>query len=205
MEDCEVPFSSVHWQLNAGFWKGDFARRDFARWAEQSYNPGVRRLAQFWVDRMEDSGQVLRLYPLLGVAHSLLTGESESLLRCGGGWANYAVQTDGQIVPCPTMWGMRDHYLGHVETANPLRLRKVFVGKPCTECSILNVCGGRCLYANVTRRWTSEQYGLVCGTVRNLVEAVHDQIPRIRRLIDERRLGLKDFEYLKYNGCEIIP
>jgi len=205
VEDCEVPFSSVHWQLNAGFWKGDFARRDFARWAEQSYNPGVRRLAQFWVDRMEDSGQVLRLYPLLGVAHSLLTGESESLLRCGGGWANYAVQTDGQIVPCPTMWGMRDHYLGHVETANPLRLRKVFVGKPCTECSILNVCGGRCLYANVTRRWTSEQYGLVCGTVRNLVEAVHDQIPRIRRLIDERRLGLKDFEYLKYNGCEIIP
>jgi len=200
-----LPFSSVHWQLNAGFWKNDFHKRNFQQWTEENYNPGIRKLVEFWVSNMEKNGAVLRLYPILGVAHSLLFGEKASLLRCGGGWANYAVQTDGFIVPCPTMWGMKDYYLGHVCNANPLKLRKDFVGSPCAECNILGLCGGRCLYAAVTKRWTPEAYGLVCRTVNNLVEAVSEHIPRIWNLIDKGAVKLGDFEYMRYNGCEIIP
>ena len=84
LNNDEFSFSSVHWQLNAGFWKNDFARRNFKRWSRESYNPGIVKLAKFWVDQMEQKGVVLKLYPLLGVAQSLLTGEKESLLRCGG-------------------------------------------------------------------------------------------------------------------------
>jgi len=205
VNNVEFSFSSVHWQLNAGFWGDDFGRRDFQRWSTESYNPGIRRLAGFWVDVMEKSGVVLRLYPLLGIAQSLLSNEKESLLRCGGGWINYAIQTDGYIVPCPTMWGMKDYYLGHISKTRPLELRKVFVGEPCTECDILNVCGGRCLYANVTKRWNKEAYGLVCDTVGNLVGAVFEGLPRIKRLVRSGRIGIEDFEFMKYNGCEIIP
>lgn len=201
----EFPFSSVHWQLNAGFWKNDFSKRDFKRWSTENYVPGVRKLAKFWVSRMEKKGVVLRLYPLLGVAHSVLFGEKNSLLRCGGGWINYAVQTDGYVIPCPTMWGMKNCYLGHVCDVDPLRLGKVFVGKPCSECDILGVCGGRCLYAVLTKRWGTEAYSMVCDTVRKLVEVVSEQVPRIWRLIDKGRVSLGDFEYLRYNGCEIIP
>jgi len=201
----EFPFSSVHWQLNAGFWGNDFARRDFRRWSEESYNLGIRKLVKFWVDRMEKNGVVLRLYPFLGIAQSLLHSEETSLLRCGGGWINYAIQTDGCIVPCPAMWGMKDYYLGHISNANPLKLKNVFVGEPCTKCDILHVCGGRCLYANITKRWSKEEYGLVCGTVRNLVDAITKKFPKIRKLIENRRISLKDFEFMKYNGCEIIP
>jgi uncharacterized protein len=205
LNNDQFSFSSVHWQLNAGFWKNDFSRRDFRHWSDESYNPGIRRLTEFWVDNMEKNAIVLRLYPLLGVAESFLSGEDRALLRCGGGWINYAIQTDGHIVPCPTMWGMKDYYLGHISNADPLKLRKVFVGEPCTECDVLNLCGGRCLYANVTKRWGSEAYSQVCGTVRNLIGAVSEQMPRIRRLIHEGRVQQKDFEYMKYNGCEIIP
>jgi putative peptide-modifying radical SAM enzyme len=205
LDNEEFPFSSVHWQLNAGFWGNDFARRDFRRWSEESYNPGIRRLVKFWVDCMEEDGVVLRLYPFLGIANSILFDEEKSFLRCGGGWINYAIQTDGYIVPCPTMWGMKDYYLGHISSAEPLKLRQVFVGEPCTKCEICNVCGGRCLYANVTKRWNTEAYRLVCGTVKNLVDAVRDGMPRIRRLIESGRISLKDFEFVKYNGCEIIP
>ncbi len=67
LQNDEFSFSSVHWQLNAGFWKNDFARRDFKRWSEESYNPGIRGLVKFWVDHMEEKGVVLRLYPLLGL------------------------------------------------------------------------------------------------------------------------------------------
>jgi uncharacterized protein len=205
LDNSEFSFSSVHWQLNAGFWKGDFARRNFRQWSEVSYNPGIRRLVKFWVDCMEERGIVLRLYPVLGVAYSILRDERASLLRCGGGWINYAIQTDGYIVPCPTMWGMKEYYLGRITEDNPLKLKKVFVGEPCTNCEVFGICGGRCLYANVTRRWNAQAYGLVCGTVRNLISAVEEELPRVRGLVERGRISLDDFEFMKYNGCEIIP
>jgi len=202
--NSEFPFSSVHWQLNAGFWANDYARRDFKGWSTNSYVPGVERLARFWVDQMQEKRAVLRLYPLLGVANSLLSNE-DSKLRCGGGWINYAIQTDGQIIPCSTMWGMKNYYLGHIAHANPLELKKIFVSSPCTECDILNVCGGRCLYANITKRWSKDAYATVCSTVRRLVNAVKTELPRINELINDEKVSLRDFEFMKYNGCEIIP
>jgi uncharacterized protein len=204
VNNSEFPFSSVHWQLNAGFWANDYSRRGFKRWSLESYIPGVERLARFWVDHMEAQKSVLRLYPLLGIAHSLLH-KKPSLLRCGGGWINYAVQTDGNIIPCPTLWGMKKYYLGHVSNVHPLKLKKLFMESPCTECDILKVCGGRCLYANITNRWSEEAYAEVCNTVKELVKAVKTQLPRINQLLDDGTLNLNDFDFIKYNGCEIIP
>ena len=206
LDNGEFRFSSVHWQLNAGFWGNDFARRNFKQWSENHYMPGVEKLVGFWVDTMETQGTVLRLYPLLGIASSLLLDKEPSLLRCGGGWINYAVQTDGYIIPCPTMWGMKKYYLGNIGESDPKTLRKVFVNdSPCTQCDILGVCGGRCLYANITKRWSNEAYAAVCNTVKGLVAAVETELPRIRRLIHDEKVSLSDFEYLRYNGCEIIP
>jgi radical SAM protein with 4Fe4S-binding SPASM domain len=154
---------------------------------------------------MERRGVVLRFYPFLGVTQSFLFGEEKALLRCGAGWINYAIQTDGHIVPCPSMWGMQDFYLGHISTVNPLRLRKIFVGEPCTSCKIFNICGGRCLYANITKRWKQEAYRLVCKTVENMIEAVNSELPRIRGLLKAGKVKAEDFEFMKYVGCEIIP
>jgi putative peptide-modifying radical SAM enzyme len=202
----EFSFSSIHWQLNAGFWANDHARRDFKKWSIENYIPGVDKLAGFWVDQMEQNGKVMRLYPLLGIASSLLLDQSPSLMRCGGGWINYAIQTDGYIIPCPTMWGMKKYYLGHISETDPLKLGKVFVDSmPCKKCEILNICGGRCLYANITKRWNDETYAEVCNTVRALIKSVKAQMPRITTLISEGKIRLSDFEYLRYNGCEIIP
>jgi uncharacterized protein len=204
LNNDKFPFSSIHWQLNAGFWS-DFAKRDFKRWSEDSYNPGISKLVKFWIDYMEKNHTVLKLYPILGVAHSMLFRETASLLRCGGGWINYAIQTDGHIVPCPTMWGMKDYYLGHISNTNPLALRKVYVGMPCVKCDAFGVCGGRCLYTSIIKRWNSDAYSLVCNTVRNLVEATAEQMPRIKELVESGKVSMADFEFMKYNGCEIIP
>ncbi len=202
----DFSFTSVHWQLNAGFWGNDYQRRNFEEWSKHSYIPGVKRLASFWVDQMEATGVVLKIYPLLGIANSLLHNEKDALMRCGGGWINYAIQTDGYIIPCPTMWGMKKYYLGHIANANPLELPKLFVNEqPCTGCPILGLCGGRCLYTNITKRWKDEDYSKVCYTVDRLIEAVGAEVPRIWRLIKDGKLKLADFDYLKYNGCEIIP
>jgi len=206
LNNSEFKFSSVHWQLNAGFWGNDHKRRDFKRWSTENYIPSVDRLTQFWVDHMETQGEVLKLYPLLGIANSMLMDKQPSLMRCGGGWINYAIQTDGYIIPCPTMWGMKKYYLGNIGDSDPKTLGKVFVNDtPCTQCSDLGMCGGRCLYANITKRWTDEQYAEVCATVKGLITSVERRLPRIRQLLSQGKIALSDFEYLKYNGCEIIP
>jgi sulfatase maturation enzyme AslB (radical SAM superfamily) len=104
------------------------------------------------------------------------------------------------------MWGMSNHYLGHISNSHPLKLQKVFVNKPpCSSCEILNMCGGRCYYANVTQRWSVESYRNVCSTVKTLVADVSAQISRIKQLIFNGDLCLSDFDYIKYNGAEIIP
>jgi radical SAM protein with 4Fe4S-binding SPASM domain len=205
LDNSEFAFSSVHWQLNAGFWENDYKRRDFKHWSENSYVHSLKRLAQFWVNHMENKGTVLKLYPLLGIAHSLLHKEP-SLLRCGGGWINYAIQTDGTIIPCPTMWGMKNYYLGHVSNADPLKLKQISISnEPCIACDILNVCGGRCLYANITKRWSNNEYAAVCNTIKALVNTIEAQLPKIKQLIANGKISLSDFDFMKYNGCEIIP
>jgi uncharacterized protein len=200
--DCS--FSSIHWQLDAGFWKTDYSKRHFAEWVDEKYNPQIRKLVKFWFQSMEQERKVLRLYPLLGIMDSFLRKE-ESQLRCGSGWANYSIQTDGQIIPCPVMNGMKDYYLGHIKDSHPLRLKKVYIEHPCLRCEIYRECGGRCLYANITKRWSNEAYRIVCKTVTNLVESLRAILWRVERLIDERVVELSDFEHMKYNSCEIIP
>ena len=204
LDNPDHKFSSIHWQLDAGFWKNDFHKRPFARWVKENYNPQIRRLVEFWVNTMETKGKVLRIYPLLGVMQSLLLGE-DSLLRCGSGWANYSIQTDGHIIPCPAMNGMKDYYLGHIKDSHPLQMKRVYVGQPCTSCQIYNECGGRCLYANITKRWSNEEYSLVCKTVKNLVESLRASLPRVKRLIDEEKISRSHFNHLKYDTCEVIP
>ena len=204
IQNSEVPFSSVHWQLDALFWQNDFPKRRFADWAAQSYNPRLRRLIAAWLEHMRTDGEVWRLYPFVGVMHSLLRRES-SRLRCGAGWIMFNVQTDGNITPCPVMAGMKDFYLGDILETDPETLRdSMFVSEPCNSCEIYPVCGGRCLYANATKLWGDEGFRQVCGTVRNMVDALREALPQVERLIEKGAIRLKDFEYAKYNSCEVI-
>jgi putative peptide-modifying radical SAM enzyme len=197
---------SVHWQLDALFWHNDYDKEAFSKWAKDEYNPGVRSLIDRWVEHMKRHGEVLRIYPLIGITQSLLQNEPTKL-RCGAGWAMFNIQTDGKITPCPVMAGMKDFYLGDIRDTDPsdLASREVSVSKPCTDCSTYSLCGGRCLYANVTKLWGEEGFELVCGTVRELIDALRSAAPAIQQLISERRIALQDFHYPKYNSCEIIP
>lgn len=201
----ECRFSSVHWQINALFWQNDFKRRQFAEWASQKYNPQVRNLVKTWVEHMEMHRKVLKIYPFIGIMESLLRNEA-SLLRCGAGWTMFNIQTDGNITPCPVMAGMKNYYLGSIWETHPQKLKNsVFVGPPCTQCSIYTICGGRCLYANITKRWGLEGFKLVCKTVENLIDSLMEAKPKIERLIHEGKICIKDFQYTKYNSSEIVP
>ena len=201
--NADHTFSSIHWQLDADF-AGDFSRRRFANWAVTSYNPGIRELVSVWIDRMEATRKVLRWYPFLDPMDDLLNGRS-SRLRCGSGYANYSIMTDGHIAPCPVMIGMIPYYVGHIADADPCSLDRVEIGGECTTCHIRDFCGGRCLYSNITRPWNTAQRKLVCGTVENLHNALVSALPRVQKLIARGIIAQSDFAHEKFNGCEIIP
>jgi uncharacterized protein len=196
-------FPSVHWQIDAGF--SDACRMDdFAAWLGGTYMPGIRKLVSAWVRIMEQEGRVARWYPFLQTAEDLLL-EQRALLRCGCGYANYTINTDGHIGPCPVMVGMRDFYVGHITTADPRTLPVVAVSGTCTDCDILDFCGGRCLYADITRPWKEEQKSLICATVRDLREGIIEAIPAIKEMIRKGTIAREDFAHTRFNGCEIIP
>ncbi len=199
----DYSFSSIHWQLDANF-SDDFSHRRFAEWVKMSYNPGILSLVKEWVDHMESKGEVLRWYPFLDPMEDLLRGR-QSRLRCGSGYANYSIMTDGHIAPCPVMIGMSQFYVGHVRDADPKHLPLITVSGECTDCTIFGFCGGRCLYSNITKPWGETGRHMVCSTVKHLHKSLTDALPRVKDLLTREIIHPEDFSHEKYNGCEIIP
>jgi putative peptide-modifying radical SAM enzyme len=198
-------FYQVHWQLNALFGKQEYDwDKPFSVWAKKHYNPAIKRLIFKWVRSMKN-GEVIRIFPFIGIMHSLIKKE-KSLLRCGAGWIFFNIFTDGKISSCPVMRGIKKFSLGDIFTTKPAKLRNsLFVKEPCNNCDYYGLCGGRCLYANLTKDWGEEAYNQVCDTIKFLIDNLKDHLPYIKDLIRKGIISEEDFDYTKYNGCEIIP
>jgi putative peptide-modifying radical SAM enzyme len=195
-------FDSVHWQLDAGFYKQDFDRKQFKIFVKQ-YNKSINKLLDFWVDYMGENKKVLKFYPFLGIFESLYYNKPTKL-QCGSGYANYTISTDGKIVACPITNGVKNFYCGDINTPNE-SLKEIYVKEPCTSCDYLEVCGGRCLYSNYAKLWPEEGEKLICKTIMHLIDEMHEKMSEIKGLIDKKILSEDDFEFERYFGPEIIP
>ena len=189
----ENGFENIHWQLDAMF----FEQRD--EWLTD-YNKQIDRLIDEWVLRME-KGKVERWYPFLVIMDSILKKE-KSKLRCGSGYANYTIATNGKIAPCPIMCGYKNYYSGDLDSK---KLKECHVGEPCTSCEELDICGGRCLYSNITKLWDKNDYKELCGTVKFLIKKLKEKEEKIRNLISNNKISLEQFKHMKFNGVEVIP
>ncbi len=189
-------FDSVHWQIDAGFYKFDFDEEKFNKFVGK-YNKSILRLIDFWVGEM-GRGRVLKFYPFVGIMQDILKGATAKL-RCGAGHSGYTITTNGTITTCPIMNCIKNFYVGDLKS-NPNNLKKISVIEPCVSCDYLGVCGGRCLYSNYAKLWPCEGEDLICKTVKFLIDSLKARSEEVRELID-----VKDLEYEKYFGPEIIP
>jgi uncharacterized protein len=195
-------FSSVHWQLDANMWH-DYEKRDFAKWSKK-YNDDITKLANLFVNEAK-KGNLLRLYPFIGILNTLLFGNKYGI-RCGSGIGNFTIQTNGKIVSCPIMQGIEDKILGDIKNTAPQELPgKLSIGLPCTECNDLELCGGRCLYSNMYPCWPKKGINELCSTIKHLLREMKQIAPEIQKLIDNKTIKKEDLEFLKYNCAEIIP
>jgi putative peptide-modifying radical SAM enzyme len=198
----EFVFTSIHWQLDANMWH-DYAKRDFSIWSKK-YNEDVTKLADFFIKEAK-KGNLLRLYPFIGVLNTLLFKEVY-FLRCGSGIGNFTVLPNGKIAACPIMQGIKEKYLGEIKTTAPIDLpNKLTVNEPCTTCKDFKLCGGRCLYSNHYPVWPKKGIEELCSTTKHLLGEMKRIAPIVKELIDNKIIKKRDLEFLKYNCCEIIP
>jgi len=198
--DKEI-FDSIHWQLDACFYKNDFDGKTFKEFVKE-YNQGVSDLVDIWVQEMK-KGKVMKIYPFLGIFEDLYHN-TKTKLRCGAGYANYTITTNGKITACPIMNNISDFYCGDLNS-NIKDLKEIYVNEPCTSCKYLNLCGGRCLYSNYAKLWPEQGVEMVCNTIIHLIESIIKKLPEIKKFIGDGVIKENDFKYEKYFGPEIIP
>lgn len=201
-------FDHVHWQLNVQWDTPAYsAYKDFFGWRDNSYNPGITKLADEFISSLKQDGTILGITPFLGVIWSHLTGEKFETVRCSSGWESFNVATNGDITACPIAPEFAS--LGNINTIKSPKVvhHKEKVDEPCTSCEVLHECGGRCLYCNHTQWWEEEGFKEVCVTVKHFLNEIREKImPAVRAEIEAGRKTIEDFHYPKYNNStEIIP
>ena len=197
-------FDHVHWQLNV-VWDAEGNWKNYDKWIENSYKPGIEALVDYWVAKMK-RGEVEGIVPFLPIMRDILTGGSSSL-RCGSGIDTFAVHVDGSIGICPISPDWEFSIVGDIRTTKPEELRNIMkVQEPCPSCEIYNLCGGRCLFANRQRLWGEDGFRKICNTVFHLVNTLKIAAPTVKELIEQNIIELESFDYPEFNnGCEIIP
>lgn len=196
-------FDHVHWQLDV-FWSDLEERGDVDGWLNR-YDKGIARLVRDFGEAMK-KGEVLGIVPFIPIFKTLLTGEGTHI-RCGAGVDSFAIMTSGSIDACPIAPELLYSNIGDIRKDTPEGIRDSRrIGDPCTECEILDICGGRCLYVNQTMSWGRELFDRVCASTKHMIDELEKLVPLAGELIEKGVLPSDAFDYPEINnGCEIIP
>lgn len=192
-------FDSVHWQIDAGFYKFDFDKENFSQFV-RDYNNSLTKLLNFWVDEIK-KGNVLKIYPFLGVFDRVVGFDEDKVIPCGSGSKNFTINTKGDLSACPIMNSVKNFYCGDIEKG----VTKEFHVEECSNCGYLNICGGRCLYWHGAKLWPGVGDKLICDTIKHLINSIQEKKDEILDLIGKGIVKKEDFIYEKYFGPEIIP
>lgn len=199
------PFDHVHWQLNV-VWDPEDSWKDFKAWLRDSYYPGLKRLADFWIESIEKYGKIPGIVPFQGIMKRLF-GLEKPGLPCGAGRDAFAIATDGEILACPIGGEFEWNHLGNIARSEPEDVRNsVFPDEPCPSCPYYGVCGGRCLFANKERLWGEEGFNLICETVKYTIDLMKEIKPRVEGALSDGIISEDDLRYPEVNNTtEIIP
>lgn len=178
-------FDHIHWQLDV-IWSDRWSNFDL--WASGSYKPGISKLIDFWMDRME-RGRLIGIAPFLSITSSIIFRKSVPSPSCEAGRRSFAISTDGRIYACPIAVSESWSLMGDIWTKEPEEIRdSMSIGDPCLNCEDFEQCGGRCLYAYKERYWGEEGFRKVCSLTRHLIGELRRRSPRVESLIKDGKI-----------------
>lgn len=181
-------FTSIHWQLDLGFYSFDFNKDNLEEWSKK-YNESLDELVSWWMSHKQ-----IKLYPFIGILDAIKFGSFNGKIMCGAGHSGYAINTVGDIVACPIMGTIKDFKCGDLDTP-PSALRKIEIDE-CNSCEYKKYCGGRCLYWRKSKLWPKEGDAMICNLIKHLVNELKKYSNKVSK---------EDLFYEKYFGPEIIP
>ncbi len=184
-------FPFVHWQLDV-VWSPIWNLKEFSKWAESSYKPGVLSLIKLWVDNIRQ-GRILGIIPFLGIMSRLLNGGEG--LPCGAGETAITITTDGRILACPIAPDFPWNNLGDIYSFKKISSKI----EPCISCEFFNICGGRCLFTQREHLWGEEGFKTICSVTKFLIKELSGYVEEFSHLRDSIRYPLFN------NTTEIIP
>jgi putative peptide-modifying radical SAM enzyme len=194
-------FDAVHWQLNV-IWTDEWGPREFLRWAEAEYLPGVAKLRDLFLAEAE-RGRVLGVVPILGIYRALLV-KPYDWVPCGAGKHSFAINTDGRVFHCPIAVSEKWATAGHIKiglNGGTPRLKD-----KCLRCEYRHICGGRCLYTHYEDYWGEEGFDAVCAVTKKTIRLLEEAAPRLKRLIDTGRVAREALNYDPLqDSTEVIP
>jgi len=194
-------YTSIHWQIDCEFYSNDYDKKKFSKFAKE-YNKDIDKLLDWWLSEIR-GGRIHMLYPFVGILHRVIGWDKETRLPCGAGYANYTINTKGDLSACPIMNSVENFYCGDIDSDEPKK--EINCGGDCNKCDYFKICGGRCLYSNDAQLWPKEGHDLVCSTIKHLIDGIRSRSSEILELIESGVVNREDFEYEKYFGPEIIP
>lgn len=193
-------YDSVHWQIDAGFYKFDYDKEKFETFVKE-YNSSIDELLDFWFSEMH-KGKVWKFYPFLGIFNRIIGWDKDiGSLPCGSGHSNFSITTSGKLSACPIMNSVKNMYCGSVEKG----IEKNIPIRGCENCAYLDICGGRCLYWREAKLWPKEGDDLICNTIKHLIDSIREKKEFVSGLLKEGVISSESFEFEKYFGPEIIP
>jgi len=195
-------FDHVHWQLDV-VWSDRW--NDFDGYLENSYFPGLFKLAKYWANKARE-GTVVGIVPFLGILRRIMFGGEG--LYCGAGETAVAIATDGKIYACPICGEFEWNHLGDIFSSKREGVfHRNLIPEDCKKCDYYKLCGGRCLFAAREKLWGEEGFRKICSTAKYLIDLVEDIcLPAAEYSINRGLLKKEDFNYPKFNNTtEVIP
>ena len=197
-------FDHVHWQLDVG-WSDSWI--DFDKWCSDSYEPGIDRLVQFWIEELR-RGRVHGIVPFLGILKRLREGGCNP--PCGAGVDAIAILPNGEIRACPIAYDAEWALLGKLGQTSYSEMRRKMLGcgivGECKSCAYLRGCGGRCLYMNRERYWGEGGLKKICNVTKYTIDAISNVNNEAYAIMNDLGMGYEALDYPKFNNStEIVP
>lgn len=207
IDGCEFAFDSVYWQLNVLFgsetWR--FDKRFVQRWFKRQYNPQITALIDRWLEELRDRQRLVEIIPFVTTSFNILTGRRVEQIQCGAGVFTWTVTPSGDIYACPVLRGVPNYHAGHIAELRPQDIQPLpGLRRICAECSVLELCGGRCIYASESMLWGMEGFALVCASVKHMIRELRRVAPDFQRYLTAAGIDLSGLAGVGFD-YEVIP
>ncbi len=196
-------FDHIHWQLDA-VWSTNW--KDFDGWCKETYMPGITKLVHLWIEEAH-RGRVLGLVPFVAILKMMIKGEEASRPPCEAGTNSLAILTNGDVIACPIAFDAQWAKLGNISNSKARQMTgKAPIGEPCTSCSHLRYCGGRCLYTHYERFWGEHGFQKICDVTTHMIDELEKTRDEVISLLARDIISMSQLNYPPFNNTtEIIP